>query len=232
MPKVAADADYLTVLNIFSTDAPKKQDSLLTEMRKIVDTAAFEGWISSTVHAGQDKPGTANFIQWRSSENLEARYAGAEFKHRTLPVFSEMTTDIRLLQNEVVFTQQKHDVHGFIEIGPHRDDYTVIDILGVADDNQDYLVDVMGPGQKWLLGVPGYRGHIVLRGLRGRGVDGLFVTSYSQWDSKEAYDEFQAVGEADRTVERQKSDARIAELRTWSDSNTYRVVHTRSAQGE
>lgn len=75
MPKIAADGKNLTVLNLFSTDSAERQDSLLAAMREIVDSAAYEGWKSSTVHSGQTKFGTANFIQWRSTEDLEARYA-------------------------------------------------------------------------------------------------------------------------------------------------------------
>ncbi|MFF3326635.1 antibiotic biosynthesis monooxygenase [Streptomyces sp. NPDC002889] len=229
MPKIAADGEYLTVLNLFATDAPEKQDSLLGAMREIVDSAAYPGWISSTVHAGQEKPGTANFIQWRSTEDLEARYAGEEFKHRTMPLFTEITTSIRLLQNDVTFTQQKPELGGVTEISPGRDDYTVIEIFGVAQENQDDLVDALGPSQDWLLEVPGYRTHTVLRGLRARGLDGSFVVTYAQWNDKESYDAFRAVSETERSAARQKTDARVAALATSHDWNTYRVVHTRSA---
>ncbi|MFD5040165.1 antibiotic biosynthesis monooxygenase family protein [Streptomyces sp. NPDC058377] len=228
MPKIAADGQHLTVLNLFSTDAPEKQVKLLAAMREIVDSAAYEGWISSTVHAGEDKPGTANFIQWNSAEDLEARYAGEEFKHRTLPLFGEITTSIRLLQNEIAFTWSKPGLDG-TEISPDRDDYTAIELFGVAEDEQEDLVDALGTSQEWLQDVPGYRTHTVLRGLRARGVEGKFVVSYSQWDSKEAYDAFRGTPEADRAPERQKVDARVAALATWQDSNTYRVVHTRAA---
>lgn len=104
MPTVSVEDNHLTVLNLFTTDAPEKQDSLIQEMTKIVNAATYEGWMSSTVHAGVDSPGTANFIQWRSGEDLEKRYQGEEFKHRTLPVFGEITTSIRLLQNEIAYT--------------------------------------------------------------------------------------------------------------------------------
>ncbi|MGW7367055.1 antibiotic biosynthesis monooxygenase [Streptomyces sp. NPDC054841] len=229
MPKIAADGKHLTVLNLFSTDAPEKQESLLGAMREIVDSAAFDGWISSTVHSGQDKPGTANFIQWRSTEDLEARYAGEEFKHRTLPLFREITTSIRLLQNEVAFTQQAPALGGVTEISPDRDDYTVIEIYGVAENDQDDLIDALGPSQEWLLEVAGYRTHTVLRGLRARGLDGTFVVSYSQWDGKESYDRFRDLPEAERSAARQKTDVRVAALATSHDWNTYRVVHSRSA---
>ncbi|WP_329136806.1 antibiotic biosynthesis monooxygenase [Streptomyces sp. NBC_01476] len=230
MPKIAADGEYLTVLNLFSTDAPEKQESLLSAMREIVDSAAYPGWISSTVHSGVDQPGTANFIQWRSSEDLEARYAGEEFKHRTLPLFGEITTAIRLLQNEVVHTLRSPALGGVTEISPTRDDYTVIEVLKVAEKEQADLVDALGPSQEWLVEVPGFRSQTVLRGLRARGVDGAFVVTYAQWDSKEAYDAFRAVPEADRSAARQKSESRVATLATERDSNTYRVVHTRSAE--
>ncbi|MFC8231274.1 antibiotic biosynthesis monooxygenase family protein [Streptomyces sp. NPDC057287] len=228
MPKIAADGQHLTVLNLFSTDAPEKQVKLLAAMREIVDSAAYQGWISSTVHAGEDKPGTANFIQWNSTEDLEARYAGEEFKHRTLPLFGEITTSIRLLQNEIAFTQSKPGLDG-TEISPDRDDYTSIELFGVSEEEQEDLVDALGASQEWLRDVPGYRTHTVLRGLRARGIEGKFVVSYSQWDSKETYDAFRNTPEADRAPERQKVDARVAALSTWQDANTYRVVHTRAA---
>ncbi|MGW1767022.1 antibiotic biosynthesis monooxygenase family protein [Streptomyces sp. NPDC002073] len=228
MPKIAADGQHLTVLNLFSTDAPEKQVKLLAAMREIVDSAAYEGWISSTVHAGQDKPGTANFIQWRSTEDLEVRYSGEEFKHRTLPLFGEITTSIRLLQNEIAFTQQKPGLD-VTEISPDRDDYTSIELFGVSEDEQEQLVDALGTDSEWLAEVDGYRTHTVLRGLRARGIEGKFVVVYSQWDSKEAFDAFRAVPEADRTPARQKVDAQVTALSTWQDANTYRVVHTRSA---
>jgi heme-degrading monooxygenase HmoA len=228
MPKISAERKNLTVLNLFSTDSAEKQDSLLAAMREIVDAAAYDGWISSTVHSGQTKFGTANFIQWRSTEDLESRYAGEEFKHRTLPLFGEITTAIRLLQNEAVFTQQKSGADG-PEIGPDRDDYTVIDLYGVTEENQEDLVDALGASQDWLRNVEGYRSHTVLRGLRGRGIEGKWVVVYAQWDSKEAYDAFRDQPGEERSVERQKIDARVDALAIWRDSNTYRVVHTRSA---
>ncbi|GID94058.1 antibiotic biosynthesis monooxygenase [Amorphoplanes digitatis] len=229
MPKITADGAHLTVLNLFSTDAPEKQEGLLTAMREIVDSAAFPGWISSTVHAGQDRPGTANFIQWRSSEDLEARYAGEEFKHRTLPLFGELTTSIRLLQNDVAYTQRHPDLGPDTEISPDRDDYTVIEVFGVADGDQADLVDALGASQDWLVEVPGYRSHTVLRGLAARGLDGSFVMVYSQWEGKESYDAFRDAAEGERGAARQKVDARVDSLATSRDWNTYRVVHTRSA---
>lgn len=229
MPTISTEDGYLTVLNLFSTDAPEKQDSLLGAMREIVDTAAFPGWISSTVHSGQDRPGTANFIQWRSGEDLEVRYQGEEFKHRTMPQFTEMTTSIRLLQNEVVYTQHGDPGETSTEISPDRDDYTVIELVGVSADDQDALIEAAGRAQGWLTDVPGYRSHVVLRGLRARGLGGVWVVVYSQWDTKVAYDAFRATPETEKPAGRQASEARIAELATWRDSNTYQVVHTRSA---
>ncbi|WP_304452794.1 antibiotic biosynthesis monooxygenase [Nocardiopsis sp. YSL2] len=229
MPKITADGAHLTVLNLFTTDAPDKQDSLLKAMREIVDSAAYPGWISSTVHSGQDKPGTANFIQWRSSEDLEARYEGEEFKHRTMPLFTEITTSIRLLQNEVAYTHQRKG-NAVTEVSPDRGDHTVIEVFGVAGENQEDLIAALGPDQEWLEEVPGYRTHTVLRGLRARGLDGHFVVVYSQWDGKKSYDAFRAVSEPQRSAARRKTEARVEALATSHDWNTYNVVHTRSAE--
>jgi hypothetical protein len=236
-------SEYLTVLNLFRTDAPPKQDTLIGAMREIVDSAAYEGWVSSTVHSGQDKLGTANFIQWRSGQDLEKRYAGEEFKHRTIPQFAELTTSIRLLQTGLADTMRHPSQGDQTEIGPHRDDYTVIELLGVDPAAQADLVGALSESQDWLLETPGYRSYSVLRGLRARGVghgahlaltqagpaDGAFVVTYSQWDSKPAYDAFRNQPKQRQPGARQKTQVRLDSLVTFCEWNTYRVVHSRSA---
>ncbi len=229
MPIIAPEDQVLTVINLFRTDATEKQDRLISEMRKIVDTAAFPGWISSTVHSGADKPGTANFIQWRSGEDLEARYAGDEFRHRTIPLFSEMTQWMKLLRTEAVFTQRHPSLGEATEISPDRDDYTVIELYSVAEAGREDLVDALGKGQEWLLETPGYRSHTVLRGLGARGHDDAFAVMYSQWDGKEAYDAFRTLPAAEQSAERRATQAKLDSLVISSDWNSYRVVHTRSA---
>ncbi|MFC9914448.1 antibiotic biosynthesis monooxygenase family protein [Streptomyces sp. NPDC059862] len=229
MPAITTQDKHLTVLNLFTTDAPEKQDTLIQEMTKIVQAAAYEGWMSSTVHSGVDSPGTANLIQWRSSVDLENRYAGDEFKHRTLPVFGEITTSIRLLQNEIAYTVTHPSLGGVVEVDPKRDDYTAITVLGVAEENQAELLDVLRPEQAEFADVPGFRSLSVFKGLRARGIEGAFVVLYSQWESKEAYDAYRNRPQAEQPLSRQKAEARVKELATSVDSNTYRVVLTRSA---
>lgn len=229
MPTISTEDNYLTVLNLFTTDEPEKQERLLTEMRKIVDSAAYDGWISSTMHAAKGSPGTANFIQWRSGEDLEKRYAADEFKHRTVPVFTEITTSIRLLQNEIVYTQRHPSQGDATVISPDRDDHTVIEIFKCAEADQDELIKALGQGQNWLVNVPGYRSHSVFKGLRARFLEGSFVVVYSQWESQETYDAFRDLPEEERPKPRRKSEDRIDALKTESDWNSYRAVHTRSA---
>jgi heme-degrading monooxygenase HmoA len=230
MPAINTEDKHLTVLNLFTTDAPEKQDSLVQEMTKIVQAAAYEGWMSSTVHAGVDSPGTANLIQWRSSVDLENRYAGEEFKHRTLPVFGEITTSIRLLQNEIAYTVTHPSLGGVLEVDPNRDDYTAITVIGVAQEDQAELVKVLSADQADLADVPGFRSLAVFKGLRARGVDGAFVVLYSQWESKEAYDAYREQPQIEQSAARQTAEARVKDLATSVDSNTYRVVLTRSAE--
>lgn len=228
MPVVNPESGYLVVLNLFTTDAPDKQEQLLGAMREIVDSAVFPGWISSTMHAGVDKYGTANFIQWRSGEDLEKRYAGEEFKHRTLPLFREITDSIRLLQSTARSTQ-RHPAYGSETIvDPARDDLTVIEVFGVTESDQDDLVAALG-AQDWLLDTPGYRSHTVLSGTRAQGFDGAFVVVYSQWADKAGYDAYREQAEGDRSGDRQKLDARLDSLTTSRDWNSYRAVHSRSA---
>jgi heme-degrading monooxygenase HmoA len=229
MPIISPEDRYLTVINLFSTDTSDKQDQLLGAMRQIVDTAAFPGWISSTVHSGQDKHGTGNFIQWRSKDDLQVRYAGEEFRHRTVPLFTELTTSIKLLQTEVVFTQ-RHPAQGdTTTISPDRNDYTVIELFGVAEEDQDDLVDALGPSQEWLRETPGYRSHTVLRSVGAMYLDGSFAVCYSQWDDKASYDSFRAVPEAEQRAAWEKSQAQLNSLATFREWNSYRAVHTRSA---
>lgn len=241
MPFISPENGYLTVINLFRTDTPEKQDRLVQEMRAIVDTAAFPGWISSTVHEGQDKLGTANFIQWRGKEDLEARYAGDVFKHRTIPVFGEIATSAKLLQTEVVLSLRHPALGEVTEISPDRDDYTVIEILDVAPEDQDDLIATAGSASEWLLETPGFRTQSVLRGLRARapegtvgglaalGADHSFVVLYAQWDSKKSYDAFRGLPEDGQSATRRKNQVERNSLTITSEWNSYRVVHTRSA---
>ena len=241
MPFINPEDGYLTVINLFKADTSQRVDRLINEMRAVVDTAAFPGWISSTVHRGQDKLGTANFIQWRGKQNLNSRYAGGEFKHRTVPVFREITTFIRLMQTEVELSQ-RHPAQGDVtEISPSRGDHTVIEILGVEPADQDNLIGVLGAAHDWLVDVPGYRSQSVLRGIRSSapegsrgdltaiGRDNDFVVVYSQWDSKQSFDAFRALAEDEQPAARRKTQDKLNSLTTDADWNSYRVVHTRSA---
>lgn len=232
MPILSPDSGYLTVLNLFRADTVDKQRLLLGAMRQIVDAAAYDGWISSTVHSGVDKIGTANFIQWRSGEGLERRYASDEFKHQ-IPLFAELSTTIKLLQTEATFTQHLPSMSETM-IAPDREDYTVIEIFTSLPEDLNGVLDALGPAQEWLLDTPGYRSHTVLRGkgLRGKyakPLEGSFAVSYSQWDDKQSYDAFRSTPQAGQPAGRRDSAGRLAELVIARDWNTYRVVHSRSA---
>lgn len=242
MPIIDPEAGYLTVVNLFETDAAEHVDALVSEMCTIVDAAAYPGWISSTVHRGQSKFGTLNFIQWRGKEDLETRYAGDEFKHHTVPVFRQVSTFMRLMQTEVQSSQRHPGQGEATEISPKRDDYTVVEILGVTPASQDDLIAVLGSAHGWLPEVPGYRSQTVLRGIKSRGpqgdiggdltaigTDNDFVIVYSQWDGKEAHDAYLAAEPQGWAAARQQTQERRNSLVTAVSANTYRIVHTRSA---
>jgi len=222
MAFISADDGRLTVLNLFGAETKAAQERLLVTMRDIIDSADFAGWISSTLFGGEDRPGTANYIQWRSVEDLQNRYHGEKFKHEIVPLFNELATSTRLLQTEVVFT--RHPALDAVEITPARDDYTVIAVMGVDPADQQELVELFTQHDEWLPTVPGYRSNSILRGL-----DGTFVVNFAQWDSKETYDRFHTLPEDDRPAEVQKMRDRARSLLTSHDYNTYRAVHTRSA---
>lgn len=224
MPFISPDDGYLTLFNIFETATVEDQDLVLAEMRAIVDNATYPGWISSTVHTALGHPGTANYIQWRSLADLEARYAGEKFKKKTVPLFQKLSTLVQLLKTELTFVQCHPAVGTVPEISPAGDDYTVIDVLGVEPANQKNLLDTLVQGEEWLHTVPGYRSHAYFRVL-----EGTAVVSYSQWDGKDSHDRFHALPEDERPVDVQKSRVRARSLITSHTSNTYRVWHSRSA---
>lgn len=222
MAEITPQDGYLTVLNLFDTDSAEGQERLLDAMRDIIDNADYPGWISSTLHSSQGTLGTANYIQWRSLADLQARYASDTFKHETMPVFKELATSIALVKAEVVFTQ--HRTGDPITVSPAGDDYTVIMLLGVEPENQDELVSLLAQPDEWIRSVPGYRSHSILRGI-----DGDAVVTYAQWDSAETYEAFHNLPEDQRPEQVQQLRARAHELVTYRRSNGHRVVHTRSA---
>lgn len=225
MPFIKAHDGYLTVFNLFEADGRENHERLLEEMRAIIDTGhTFPGWISSTLHACQDAPGTANYIQWRSLKDLEDRYAGQKYKTDTVPLFQRISTSVNLLKTEVVFSQHHPDLER-IEISPDRDDWTVIIVMEVAPEHQDELVSLLGRPDEWLMTVPGYRSHSVCRGI-----DGTFIVLYAQWASKEAYDAYHHMPESDRPVGQQEIRAAVDKIITARRAHTYRVVYTRSRQ--
>lgn len=223
MAFISPDDGCLTVVNLFGTETTEGQERLLAVMTDIINGADYPGWISSTLHGGIDKRGTANYIQWRSLADLEARYAGEKFRHETIPLFNEISTSIRLLKSEVVFAQRQPELDA-VEITPARDDYTVIIVMEADPENQKTLVDALAQPDEWILTVPGYRSHSILRGI-----DGTFVINYAQWESKQLYDAFHELPEEKRPADVRRARVQARSVLKSRDANSYRVVHTRSA---
>jgi heme-degrading monooxygenase HmoA len=225
MAFITADDGYLTAINLFETDTLEGQDRLFEAMREITDAAAYPGWISTSLHTGRDRLGTANYMQWRSLEDLAARYAGDDFGRHTLPLFKELATSMKRVQAEVVLAQRHPALgDGAVEISADRNDYTFISVVEVSPQDQAALVDAMTQPAEWLLTVPGYRSHSVLRSI-----DGTSVVTYSQWDDQESHDAFQELPEAKRPPGAQQAAAAVRSLATSQTSNAYRVVYTRAA---
>ena len=224
MAFISPEDGALTVVNLFGARDWAAQDRLLEVMTDIINGADYPGWISSTLHAGQDNAGTANYIQWRSAADLEARYEGEKFRHETIPLFKELSTRIQLLKTEVIFGQRQPEIDA-VEITPDRDDYTVIIVMEAAPSDQKVLVEALAQPDGWLLGVPGYRSHSILRGL-----DGTFVVNYAQWASKELYDSFHELPEEERPQAVRQARSQARSVLTGRSANSYRVVHTRAAE--
>ncbi|MFH8617091.1 antibiotic biosynthesis monooxygenase family protein [Streptomyces sp. NPDC017979] len=223
MPFITPDNGSLTVFNLFDTRTHEDQTTLLNTMQGIIQGANYPGWRSSTLHGGIDQPCAANYIQWRSVEDLRDRYEGENFKHNTVPYFTDLTTSVHLLKTEVVATHLHPELER-IEISPDRDDFTVIVIMGVEEANQARLVDLFAKPDPWMEGVPGYRSHSILRGLEGD-----FVVNYAQWESRAAYEAFHNLPEEERPADSRSMRAAARPLLTSRSSNTYEVVFSRSA---
>lgn len=223
MAFISAEDDHLTVLNLFGAKSAAAQEQLLTVMRGIIDSADFPGWISSTVFGGVAEPATANYIQWRSAEDLQNRYHGEKFQQEIVPLFDELATSVRLLPTKVVFTRRRPGLDA-IEIGPEHDHLTVIAIMGVKPEDQPELVDLFSQQDEWLTQFPGYLSNSILRGT-----DGTFVANVAQWESEAAYDVFHTLPEEERPEDVRKTRLKARSLLTSHEFNTYRPVHTRSA---
>nr|CBH32103.1 putative anthrone monooxygenase [Streptomyces albaduncus] len=226
MPFITPDNGSLTVFNLFDTVDRDGQKTLLDTMEGIIKGANYPGWRSSTLHGGLDKPCAANYIQWRSVDDLQERYEGENFRHNTVPYFKELTTTVHLLKTEVIATHL-HPGLERIEISPERDDFTVIVVMGVEPENQATLVDLFAKPDSAMADVPGYRSNSILRGL-----DGDFVVNYAQWDSREAYETFHGLPEDRRPAHTRAMRAQARPLLTSRSSNTYEVVFARSASDQ
>lgn len=228
MAYLSADDDHLTILNWFGTDTPYKHERLIDAMRNIVDNAhEFPGWVSSSVHSCQDSPGTANLIQMRSRDAIEARYKREKMKSETMPAFFQYTTWFRTIKAEVVFTQTHASLDGVVEISADRDDFTVLTLFAADPENQAELIKHLAQPDAWLKTVPGFRSHSILRGI-----DGTHVALYAQWAGKEDYDAFHTLPESERPVEVRERRAIGQMLVNSHDPHTYTVAHSRSSDGE
>ncbi|MEU4082569.1 antibiotic biosynthesis monooxygenase [Streptomyces venezuelae] len=225
MPLINPEDGYLTVFNLFETETYDGQARVVDEMKDIVDNATYPGWISSTVHAGVDTPGTLNYIQWRSLADLEARYQGQKFQKKTVPLFDELATSVKLLKTELVHAQHHPDLGAAAEVSPERDDYAVFILFEVKPDQQQELLDTLAKPDEWIKTVPGYRSHGYYRGI-----DGTYVVNYAQWESKELYEAFHTLPEEQRPADIREGRLRARSLVTSRWANSFRAVHSRSAE--
>ncbi|QIS18476.1 antibiotic biosynthesis monooxygenase family protein [Nocardia terpenica] len=241
MPFIDLNSGNLIVVNMFKTDSSDKRDRLLEATNAIVDSADYPGWVSSTVHLGQDKLATLNLIQWKSIEALQEWYAGEIFKHHDMSVYLEMTTLARLLQSEVALIQQHPATDSnVVEISPDRDDFTTVEILDVEQRSQRKLIDAISAGHEWLIETPGYRSQSVLRGVLSRSANAVrgfqtvetdrsFLIIYSQWASKDDFDAFRTTPEHKKSPVQRAMEIKRNALTASSDWNTYTVVNANSA---
>ncbi|MEU3609178.1 antibiotic biosynthesis monooxygenase [Streptomyces sp. NPDC035033] len=223
MPVLMPDDGLLTVLNIFSTDSVGDQLRLIGVMRDVIDRADYPGWVSSTLHEDVLSPGSANLIQWRSREDMEARNATDEaFRHRELPIFRELAVTMRLLQTSVIHTSTPEGRNTEIPLDGDATGCTVIELARCRDEDLAPLLEALRHRADRHSGVPGCRGSAVLRGVGTASFDGAFAVHYGRWDSLEAWRRM--------CHEEHTSDDRVAQFSTDREVSAYQVIHARSAE--
>ncbi|MDW8809005.1 antibiotic biosynthesis monooxygenase [Streptomyces scabiei] len=226
MTTLDPDHGHVTAVDWLTLDEQDRdgQHKLLGLARRSVDEADHPGWVSSALHAGRTRAGVAGFTQWRTAVDLRAHHDDPARQDEVLRL-GGLTTGNRLLVAELVSVQHAPAVVGGVDITPTRDDWTSVAIQRVAPEDQDALVaELTRPRDEWVHLLPGYRSHSVLRGL-----DGTFVINYAQWESEEAYWAFHGVPEHEWPPHVRESRDRARRLtRSW-EYNTFRVVHSRTA---
>lgn len=83
MPVIQKDATYVTQINHLKV-APENQDALIARMVEQVERnmANQPGFLSSTIHKSRDGRHIVNYVQFASTDLLDAAHARPEFRQQ------------------------------------------------------------------------------------------------------------------------------------------------------
>lgn len=81
MIEIQADAAYVTQINHLKV-APENQNALIARMTEQLERnmANQPGFVSSALHKSRDGHSVVNYVQFRSTAELDAAHARPEFK--------------------------------------------------------------------------------------------------------------------------------------------------------
>lgn len=81
MPSIDRNATFVTQINHIKVE-PKNQDALVQRMTEQIDEVAVKqpGFISSTIHKSRDGHHVVNYVQWESTDLLDAFHKTPEFQ--------------------------------------------------------------------------------------------------------------------------------------------------------
>ena len=104
MPQIRKDAGLVTQITTVKT-TPDNQDEIVELMKERARFMARQpGFVSVSLHRGQDGSHVVNYIQWTSPEKLAAAHHSPEFRKKW-PRFGELVEDVEPALYEVVLTE-------------------------------------------------------------------------------------------------------------------------------
>jgi heme-degrading monooxygenase HmoA len=104
MPEIRPSADVVTQITTVKT-RPETQDEVLALMKERAKFMSRQpGFVSVTLHRGEDGMHVVNYLQWTDRERLVAAHHSPEFRKKW-PKFGELVQDVEPALYDVVLTE-------------------------------------------------------------------------------------------------------------------------------
>lgn len=106
MPSIDLNATKVTQINHIKVE-PKNQDALVQRMIQQIDEVAMKqpGFISSTIHKSRDGHHVINYVQWESTELLDAFHQTPEFQAH-FQTYKDYVLEAGPVVYDIVYSQE------------------------------------------------------------------------------------------------------------------------------